>query len=424
MGTIDLPDPPPLPKFDPRMPLDRLLPPPPKTTNTPVYLGDDLASVPELMLEAAPAEALTTKQWQNRKGLAAAAALHLNGKEEDGFLKALLRERSDLAGLPFVMGGNCRTKGARKAAFKSAADKVRRQKAAALAEGPEVGATQEKRQHYWQAHAAVVAQIMAGEITETQGALIRSLAAIPRPEATRALARVALFAPDETVRARAVEALSVRRQRDYTEVLVAGLRYPWPAVAQNAAHATVKLERKDLIGQLRTVLNEPDPRGPRTEMVDGRKVAVAHELVRINHLRNCMLCHPPAEHGKTPEDVLVADMPLPSESLPDSSEGYGRPQSNLLVRIDVTYLRQDFSALEVVKEFSPWPRVQRFDFVVRKRVLSPAEADDLRARLQKREQAEQSPFQRAAADALRQLTGRDFEVKAEPRRRLLASRSF
>src|SRR5207248_970465 len=101
-----------------------------------------------------PAGELTTRQWQARKARAAAAALHLNGKEEDGFLKALLRSRPDLSGVPFRMGNACRTEGERRAAFKEAAERVRGEKEAALAgEVPEPRAV--RREHFWQAHTAV-----------------------------------------------------------------------------------------------------------------------------------------------------------------------------------------------------------------------------------------------------------------------------
>jgi hypothetical protein len=217
---------------------------------------------------------------------------------------------------------------------------------------------------------------------------------------------VAVFASQESVRAGAIEALSVRREGDATAALVEGLRYPWPPAARNAAKAIVRLGRKDLAPHLAALLEGPDPRSPRTEKVAGRNVLVAPELVRISHLRNCLLCHAPAERGKSPEDTLVAEVPVPTQELPDTSSGYGRSESNsnLLVRIDVTYLRQDFSALLPVEESHPWPARQRFDFVVRKRVLSVAEAADLRARLARQE----SPYRTAAAQALRELTGRDF----------------
>src|SRR4029453_1842278 len=96
-----------------------------------------------------------------------------------------------------------------------------------------------------------------------------------------------------------------------------------------------------------------------------------------------------------------------TQRLPDSSTGYGQSESNLLVRVDVTYLRQDFSAMQNVTDWSAesWSSNQRFDFLVRKRVLTPVEAGDLRTRI-----VGMSPYRRAAARALRELTGRDFEA--------------
>src|SRR4051794_623017 len=92
-----------------------------------------------------------------------------------------------------------------------------------------------------------------------QCSLIRGLSAIPRPEATRALARLAIFSTEEAVRKAAIEALAVRRESDCTDVLVASLHYPWLAVAEHAADAIVKLKRKDLIPQLEIMLDAPDP---------------------------------------------------------------------------------------------------------------------------------------------------------------------
>ena len=47
-----------------------------------------------------------------------------------------------------------------------------------------------------------------------------------RKEATRKLARLAVFALEKKVRDAAIEVLSVRRESDYTEVLVKGLATP------------------------------------------------------------------------------------------------------------------------------------------------------------------------------------------------------
>src|SRR5262249_37111911 len=140
-------------------------------------------------------------------------------------------------------------------------------------------------------------------------------------------------------------------------------------------------------------------------------------LVRVNHLRNCLLCHAPAEQDNTPKETLLAEIPVPG-MLPwkrggkyddeDDEDDDDRWVSNLLGGIGGTYLRQDFSAVHPVSDWTPefWPQQQRFDYFVRKRVLTPAEAADLRQRL-----AGVSPYQRAVAGALRVLTGQVFEVK-------------
>jgi hypothetical protein len=391
----------PLPRIDPTTPVAKLLPAAPEVSKAPVYLGEDLTSVPELALENV--SRATAEEWRDRKARAVVAALELNSKEEDGFLKALLGARPDLAGVSFTMGSACRTRGERAKAFKLAADAVQSQKGAALlAESAAPDEKGEKQPHFYEAHQAVVSQVIFAEDAPKQVALVRALASIPRPEATRTLARVAVFSTHEAVRTAAVAALAVRREADTAEVFAAGLRYPWPAIAANSASTIAKLKRKDLIPQLRAMLDAPDPRGPRVEVVAGRNETVAHELVRVNHHRNCLLCHAPVERGRSPAETLVAEIPVPAQSLPSASAGYGNSDSNLLVRIDVTYLRQDFSAMLAVTDWTveTWPALQRFDFLVRKRVLTPAEAAGLRTRL-----AGESPYRRAAERALRELAG-------------------
>src|SRR5262249_31237808 len=139
---------------------------------------------------------------------------------------------------------------------------------------------------------------------------------------------------------------------------------------------------------------------PRVEKVGDKTVTIAREVVRINHHRNCLLCHAPAEKDKTPKDTLVAQVPLPSEPL--TAPYYGSPPkpTGLMVRIDVTYLRQDFSVMQPVYDSSAWPVMQRFDYVVRKRVLTADQASKLRKRLK-----DQSPHWLAADKALRKLKG-------------------
>src|SRR5262249_60667112 len=50
---------------------------------------------------------------------------HLNRKKTDAFMHALLEKRADLAGLPFAMGDDCRTKGDRSREFAAAVEMVR-----------------------------------------------------------------------------------------------------------------------------------------------------------------------------------------------------------------------------------------------------------------------------------------------------------
>jgi len=374
--------------------------------SAPVYLGEDLSGVRELMLEAAPQ--LTKEEWASRKARTAAAALHLNRKEQDGYLKAVISDRPDLVGLPFALGGACRTTGSVTKAFKEAAEAIRRGKAAAMLEevpGPEVS---EARERFYQTRLAVVAQVIPTEDSAYQRAMVLALASVPRSDATRALARLAVFATDKSTRTAAIEALAIRREGGWEDIVVAGLSYPWPAIADNAATAITALRRQDLSPHLKTMLDAPDPRSPKAEMVQGRKETVAYELVRVNHLRNCLLCHAPAERSRTPAETLVAEVPVPAMPLPDTSSGYGQSDSNLLVRIDVTYLRHDFSAMQSVSDWTAatWGAKQRFDFLVRRRVLTPDEASRLQARL-----GGDSPYRMAAARALRDLAAPEVESR-------------
>src|SRR4029078_5871569 len=119
-----------------------------------------------------------------------------------------------------------------------------------------------------QMHCARVSSLMQILMPESESirlALARHLTAIPHVDATRALAKLAIFSPEAEVRAAAIEGLKLRRERDYTDVLLQGFRYPLPAVSKRAAEALVKLERKDLLGELIAVLERPDPRLPVTE---------------------------------------------------------------------------------------------------------------------------------------------------------------
>src|SRR5262249_32618037 len=79
--------------------------------------GNDLSWVPELIVlegfTGLPAPSLTSRPFD--------AARRLNAREKDGFVKALIRQRSDLAGLPFLLGDDCRLPRARARLFQQEA---------------------------------------------------------------------------------------------------------------------------------------------------------------------------------------------------------------------------------------------------------------------------------------------------------------
>jgi hypothetical protein len=279
----------------------------------------------------------------------------------------------------------------------------------------------ELREHVTLARIAALMQILAPEAPSVRLGLVKHLSTISHAEATKALARLAIFSTEGEVREAAVDALKVRRERDYTDVLVQGLRYPWPAVARRAGEAIVKLERNDLVPQLLDVLEAPDPRSPVLQEVGKKQVPMVRELVRVNHHQSCLLCHSPGNDNKVSGDAVTAAVPLPTDPLPTPQEGgyQQNPSPDVLVRVDVTYLRQDFSVYQAVADAAPWPELQRFDFLVRTRELTEEEAAAYKEKLEKREPGTPSPYQRAALAALRDLTGKDAEPTAEAWRKLL-----
>src|SRR5262249_17511624 len=157
-------------------------------------------------------------------------------------------------------------------------------------------------------------------------------------------------------------------------------------------------------------LEMPDPRLPITNKIQDKESTTIREIVKINHHRNCVLCHSPGNTEITPEVALRAPVPLPTDPFPKPSEGSpyqssGPPAHDILVRIDTTDLRQDFSMMMPVADAHPWPDMQRFDFLVRTRELTPAEAQEYEALRPANEPGRLSEYHRAALYALRELTG-------------------
>ncbi len=197
--------------------------------------------------------------------------------------------------------------------------------------------------------------------------LVDVLSSIEGPEASRALADRALFDLSAEVRAAATASLKRRDRGEYRARLLDGFRYPLPAVAFHAAETLVALGDTDALPRLKELLDDADPSEP-FAAEDGTLQRT--ELVRVNHLRNCLLCHPRSGAGS---GQIVGAVPTPGRPLPQL---YYQSSTSDSVRAEVTYLKQDFSVIQFVSDRGPWPELQRFDFLVRTRSLTDEEQQE------------------------------------------------
>lgn len=425
--------------FDPAMPMDKFLPGV-KTTGVSPQLPRNLADVPEVALEDPLARSMNPGEaFEHIAGLIDRINF-LNAKKTDAFVEGLIQHRDDVHGLPFAMGHSCRLQMDRANHFVTELATLR----VALSQVPSGNGLAGKLPNPLDnnhggmpARVAAMFQVLGPEGAQMRQEMAKYLGSVSHADATKVLAKLAIFSDEAQVRQVALDALKTRNDKDYTDILVQGMSYPWPQVAERTSEAIVKLKRTDLLTQLADSLDKADPRSPQMQDVDGKKVNTVREVVKINHLRNCILCHSP----RTPDQqaavapalegrgakigvngVLVANVPIPNQALPPQtfSGGYGQSfMPETMVRFDVTYLRQDFSLMLPVANAQPWPATQRFDFLVRSRAVSEQDAQAIRNLLQP---AGQSPYQLAALSALRQLTGRDAEPNAQAWRRVLESK--
>lgn len=413
----------------PSIPLKDLLPQPPDASAAPLpWRVTDLTQVPEILfqkvrrLDSFPKDFdklyassqvdylrnTQTKAEEELRGVIAKVR-HLDGKERDHFLRMLLHTRTDLAGLPFLLGDDCRMSRERAQMFNTQVATVRSVRNRMPDRNKfwdNLVAPDPKREvpNHARAQMAALMQILAIDHKLLGVGLARRLDEFPFLDATRCLTRLALFSFDADVRYAAVTALRSRPFGDYREDLLAGFQYPWPEVANFAAEAVAELEHKELIPDLEKLLEAPDPRAPQTKVVFGREIGVAREVVRLNHHHNCLLCHAIAKGAEPTEVFPTGPIPSPSQPLPSSQVYYeSRGDPDLRVRADITYLRQDFSLMQKVSDPGPWPTEQRFDFLVRTRWLSEAEIADYRAWRAEQGPDYVSPHHKAVQSALQAL---------------------
>jgi hypothetical protein len=253
---------------------------------------------------------------------------------------------------------------------------------------------------------ATLVQVLQVEDVPMRLLLVRELAKAPGPESSAALATAASVDLSPQVRQAAVAALEKRPAGQYVPVLLQGLRYPWAPVADHAALALRKLKPEGVVPKLVALLDRPDPSLPVLDRQTNKPTV--RELIRLNHMRNCLLCHAPSANDK---DGLVRGLvPTPGQPLPRL---YYAGQKGNFVRADIASLRQDFSVNLPVAAAAPWPNEQRFDFVTRVRPAKPEEMEKVAAK------PGNYPQRDAVLYALRGLTGKDSGDTSAQWRKLL-----
>jgi hypothetical protein len=299
----------------------------------------------------------------------------------------LIAHRTDLAGLPVRGESECRASPEAAKTLQQVSNLVRRAQVranrvnrdnpgAALTNGTAsherdlslVKALADRKEWLKDEYSAGLAQMLCVETTPVRLQLTKMLGATKGRNASIALARQSLFDLNSEVRQAAVEALTARPREEYRLTLVYGLRYPLPAVADRAATTLVAVEDRGAVSFLEKLLDLPNPTAP---TVNEKKKWTVAEVVKVNHLRNCVLCHAPSNGEDNPVPGFV---PERGKEIPVTY--YAQPEGSF-VRADVTYLKQDFSLMEEMADPGKWPARQRFDYLIRQRELTDQEIIDM-----------------------------------------------
>jgi hypothetical protein len=257
---------------------------------------------------------------------------------------------------------------------------------------------------------ATLSQMLMAEDRPLRLLMVAMLELIPGREATLALARAAVYDLSPDVREAAVGALRQRGDRAQVRpVFLQGLQHPWPSAADHAAEALVNLGDAESVPDLVGLLGKPSPTAPAKLPDSANAAPIVRELVRVNHLANCVMCHAPSLNQTDPVRGLVptSGQPVPPTFQPQYYE-QGNPNLSF-VRADITYLRQDFAVPQPVAKPNHWPENQRYDYLVRTR---PATVADWKAANDPIAQANY-PQREAVLFALRELTGADQGTKTE-----------
>lgn len=261
---------------------------------------------------------------------------------------------------------------------------------------------------------SAIVQIMQCGTDEARIRMVKMLSMQDDDEATSALVDRALFDLSPEIRKLALHMLKLTPVETVQEQLLDGLDYVWEPVAVNAANALVELDEDGVtLDELRKKLDVPGPHDPYKGEDGNWRI---RELVRVNHLRNCLLCHAPSFDKNT---SFRASVPEPGKPIPRNVY-YGPKSDSPSVRPDITYIVQDFSVMHELKNQKPWPDSQRFDYFVRERTVDESEADRLRDEAARREPVRH----RAIRFAIQKLSAKrddDVTPEAKPRSAIMTS---
>lgn len=381
---------------EPVAPAAQSVPPLPNSNWTPEQLQQSLMKVPEVWLQ--PPEYLAIPKLGR-------ATLRSHP------IFSVIDVRPDLQGLPMRRDPSVWLPSSESDAFRDASVIIRK----SLGELAGQPASRNRRivvqPQVLSARPEVVARVMH-QMLQIDSAPLRQvmlaqLKKIKAPATTRALAHQAIYEPLPELRKLAIAALASRTSTDYVPVLIEAFRSAWPPAADHAADALTTLAPPEAVADLVKCLESFESAAPQ---LNKKGEPIVQELVRINHSRNCLLCHAQSVDSSDGIRVAVPNRyrPLPSPYSLDGYEGGGRGGSRtgsntVFTRPDITYMQQDFSWMLPVSNPGPWPTVQRFDFVVRTRAAQPTDSTTVESTAQQR---------KAIARALRAMTGKDHGERA------------
>jgi hypothetical protein len=226
----------------------------------------------------------------------------------------LIDARPDLRGLPARRGPDARLPGPDADALRDASVVLRQAISQMIGQNaggnkrivirPEVLAARP------QVVARLLHQMLQVESVSLRTNLLTQLKQLHNPASSRALAHRAVYEPLDDMRQAALRVLADRPAVDYLPVLLDALGSPWPPAADHAADTLAALAPAGAVPELVRRLDAPDPAAPVRDENGG---SVVHELVRVNHARNCLLCH--AQSVSVSDGVRVA-VPNPVRPLP------------------------------------------------------------------------------------------------------------